>query len=168
MMCIAMLCCAVSCKKGNDSSSTEPVATTLKIEASAVTNINNDVLLKLVNDTRLAGCKFGATTMPPVPVLSWNINLASAAVYHSKYLESIKDLKHENANGAGVGDRVTAAGYTWKFVAENIAEGQTTEAQVFDAWLKSEGHCKNMMSANVKEMGAARSGVYWTQVFASK
>ena len=167
LMCIALCCALLSCKKGTDSSTTE-TPTTLKIEVSTATNINNDALLKLVNDTRLAGCKCGTTTMPAVGALTWNANLGSAAIYHSKYIASIKSLVHTSANGESVGARVTATGYNWTTVGENIASGQTSETQVFNDWLASESHCKNMMNAAFKEMGAAKTDTYWVQVFGAK
>ncbi|WP_293787718.1 CAP domain-containing protein [uncultured Pedobacter sp.] len=167
LMCIA-LCCTLSCKKGSDSGTTDTTSNTFKIEMSTATNINNDVLLKLVNDTRLAGCNCGTTKMPPVGALTWNANLASAAIYQSKYMASIKSMVHTSANGETVGARVTATGYVWTSVGENIAVGQTTEAQVFNDWIASESHCKNMMTASFKEMGAAKTDGYWAQVFASK
>ncbi|TCD07137.1 CAP domain-containing protein [Pedobacter frigidisoli] len=163
MMCIA-LCCAISCKKGTDSSVTSPI---LSPEITNATNINNDALLKLVNDTRLAGCNCGTTAMPPVAALTWNVNLASVAIGHSKYMASIKTLKHESADGKMVGDRVKPV-YNWVAVGENIAAGQTTEAQVVNDWIKSESHCKVLMSANYKEMGAAKTDTYWVQIFAAK
>ena len=162
-----MLCFASSCKKGTDTSASE-ASTTLKIEASTTTNINNDALLKLVNDTRLAGCTCGTTAMPAVGAVTWNANLASAAIYQSNYMASIKQLVHTSGKGETVGDRAKAAGYIWLTVGENLAEGQTTEAQVFADWIKSESHCKNIMNASFKDMGAAKSGVYWVQVLGAR
>ncbi|KLT65825.1 CAP domain-containing protein [Pedobacter sp. BMA] len=167
MMCLVVLCFASSCKKGTDTSASE-ASTTLKIEASTTTNINNDALLKLVNDTRLAGCTCGTTPMPAVAAVTWNANLASAAIYQSNYMASIKQLVHTSGKGETVGDRAKAAGYVWLTVGENLAEGQTTEAQVFTDWIKSESHCKNIMNASFKEMGAAKSGVYWVQVLGAR
>jgi len=166
-MCVALCCAFFSCKKGTDSATPETPAT-LKIEISTTTNINNDALLKLVNDTRLAGCNCGSTKMPPVGALTWNVNLGSAAIYQSKYIASIKRLEHTSANGETVGTRVTATGYNWTTVGENLASGQTTEVQVFNEWLASESHCKNIMTASFKEMGAARTDNYWVQVFGAK
>ena len=34
------------------------------------------------------------------------------------------------------------------------------------AWLKSAGHCENIMNANYTQLGAAGVNNYWTQVFA--
>jgi len=106
--------------------------------------------------------------MPPVDALSWSVNLSSAAIGHSKYIASIRTLSHTSANGDNVGARVKATGYTWTVVGENIASGQTSETQVFNDWISSEAHCKNIMNAAFKEMGAAKTEYYWVQVFAAK
>lgn len=166
-MCV-MLCCTLSCKKGADANTPDTTSPTLKIELSTATNINNEALLKLVNDTRSAGCNCGSTKMPPVAALTWNANLAAAAIYQSKYMASIKSMVHTSANGETVGARVTATGYSWTAVGENIAAGQTVETQVFNDWITSESHCKNIMSPSFKEMGAAKTDIYWVQVFGLK
>ena len=51
---------------------------------------------------------------------------------------------------------------------ENIANGYTAERSVVDGWIKSPGHCKNLMNKAYKEMGVAKIGTYWTQEFATK
>lgn len=158
------VCCALSCKKN---SNTDPEVITDPL-VTVQTNLNNEVLLKLVNDTRAAGCNCGTTVMPPVPTLAWNNQLAAAAVGHSKYMASVNTMTHNSADGKTFGDRITAAGYVWTTAGENVAQGQTTEAQVFNDWIKSEGHCKNIMNAKFKEMGAGRQGNFWTQDFAAK
>ncbi|MCZ4245701.1 CAP domain-containing protein [Pedobacter punctiformis] len=157
MICIAA-CFALSCKKASNPEVVNP-------DNAVLTNINNDLLLKLVNDTRAAGCNCGTTVMPPVATLSWNNILASAAISHSKDMANKNALTHDSSDGKNTGERLTAFGYKWVAYSENIAQGQTTEQQVFNDWIKSEGHCKNIMSALVTEMGAARQGTYWTQDF---
>lgn len=151
-----------SCKKtAIDSETVAPVNN----GAAVITNLNNDFLLKLVNDKRIAGCNCGTTVMPPVAVLNWNNLLAAAALAHSKDMNANNYFDHNSQNGKNPGDRITAAGYKWTTYGENIAAGQPTEQVVFDAWINSEGHCKNIMNANFKEMGAAKDGRYWTQEF---
>ena len=135
---------------------------------SMVYNLNKDQILQLVNDARQKGCTCGSTVMPAVPVLAWNDQLAKAAYDHSKDMFDNNYFSHTGLNGSSPGDRIKAAGYNWTGYGENIASGYTTEQQVMNAWLASEGHCKNIMSANVKEMGAGREGNYWTQVFGKK
>lgn len=45
--------------------------------------------------------------------------------------------------------------------------GQQNEEEVMKSWLKSPGHCANIMNPDVTEVGVARSGTYWTQLFAA-
>ena len=126
----------------------------------------NADMLQMINKVRAEGCKCGTEQMPPVPAVTWNSKLEAAAKQHSDYMYTTGNFSHTQSNGSTAGTRVKSAGYNWRFVAENIAAGQTTTAQVMDSWLKSPNHCKNIMSAGAKEIGAARSGNYWTQVFA--
>lgn len=134
---------------------------------TVTTNLDNNLLLKLVNDRRVAGCNCGITAMPPVPALIWNNLLAAAASVHSKDMSTNNFFAHQSSNGNTTANRVDATGYKWITIAENIANGHTNEQAVVDAWIASEGHCKNIMSASIKEMGAAKEGRYWTQVFAT-
>jgi len=162
MMCIAL--CVVSCKKDIDDPSIQRTA----VDNVVATNLNNDLLLKLVNDKRTSGCTCGETVMPPVAVVTWNNQLAAAALEHSKDMNTNNYFEHVSLNGKRPGDRIVAAGYKWLAYGENIALGHTTEQAVFDAWINSEGHCKNIMGSFFKEMGAARDGKYWTQDFGAK
>jgi uncharacterized protein YkwD len=65
---------------------------------------------------------------------------------------------------------VTATGYTWRLVGENIASGQPTPEDAVAGWLDSPGHCVNLMDPRFTETGAAYAVsahhiVYWTQEF---
>ena len=135
---------------------------------TVVYNINKDVLLQLVNDARAKGCTCGATIMPAVSPLVWNDQLAKAAYDHSVDMHTNNYFSHTGLDGSDPGQRITAAGYSWESWGENIAEGFTTEQAVMNAWLGSEGHCKNIMDAGFKDIGAGREGNYWTQDFGSK
>jgi uncharacterized protein YkwD len=136
--------------------------------ATIVYNVNKTKLLELVNAVRKTGCNCGNTTMPPVAVITWNDKLAKAAYDHSADMKTNDYFSHTNLSGLGPGQRITAAGYTWKTMGENIAMGYSSEQAVISAWLSSEGHCKNIMSGSFKEMGAGRQDTYWTQVFGAK
>lgn len=153
-----------SCDKNTEIAPEKEVITAIP-GATVSTGLNNDLLLKLVNDVRTKGCNCGATVMPPVNTLSWNNLLAAAALAHSKDMNANNYFDHTSKDGKNPGDRITAAGYKWMSYGENIAAGQPNEQAVFDAWIKSEGHCKNIMNANFREMGAAKDGRYWTQEF---
>jgi len=135
---------------------------------TVVYNVNKATILELVNAVRASGCNCGSTAMPPVPAVSWNDQLAKAAYDHSVDMKANNYFSHTGLNGSTAGQRITAAGYNWSYYGENIADGYTTEQDVINGWLGSEGHCKNIMSANFKDMGVGREGNYWTQDFGSK
>lgn len=130
--------------------------------------LNESLLLSLVNNVRKSGCTCGTTAMPAVAPVTWNNLLEKAALDHSVDMNKNNYFDHVAPDGSNPGDRITRAGYTWRAYGENIAKGYTSEQAVMNGWLQSEGHCKNIMAANVKEMGAGRDGNYWTQIFASK
>lgn len=130
-------------------------------------NLDKNVLLQLVNEVRAKGCNCGNTAMPPVQPLSWNILLELAAAKHSKDMLDRKYFSHTSPEGVTPQMRIKAAGYAYSWSGENIASGFSREADVLNGWLKSEGHCKNIMNANYKEMGVGRANGLWAQVFAS-
>jgi uncharacterized protein YkwD len=169
VLCAAI--CFASCKKSSvdvnpatktTDSDTPVVVTTVK------TNLDNTVMLKLVNDTRATGCNCGTTIMPPVASLKWNDVLASSALSHSKDMNATGKLDHNSSDGTSFSARITATGYNWRTVGENIAWGQTTEQEVFNSWINSPDHCKNIMNGSFKDFGAAKDGVYWTQDFGTQ
>jgi len=74
-----------------------------------------------------------------------------------------------------VSNRVTATGYTWSAVGENIAAGYSSVEAVMQGWLESPGHCRNIMSDQYREFAVSRVDVndsdyssYWTQVFGTQ
>ena len=137
-------------------------------ESGTDSTVNESTLLSLVNNVRKTGCTCGTTAMPAVAPVTWNSVLEKVALLHSTDMNKNNYFSHTSLDGSTPGDRITRAGYNWRAYGENIAKGYTSEQAVMTGWLQSEGHCKNIMSGNVKEMGIGRDGNYWTQVFASK
>ena len=135
---------------------------------AVVFNVDKTTMLQLVNGARAKGCTCGTTVMPPVDALTWNDELAAAAYEHSSDMNTNNYFSHTGLDGSDPGQRITAAGYSWTSWGENIANGYTSEQAVMNAWLASEGHCKNIMNAGFKEIGAGRSANYWTQDFGSR
>jgi uncharacterized protein YkwD len=170
LLVLALFIFAISCTK----ESAEPQGTPEEPSGgtpsggTVVYNINKDLMLQLINDSRKKGCTCGSTVMPAVAVVTWNDQLAKAAYDHSKDMSVNNYFSHTGKNGSSPGDRIKAAGYMWKTYGENIANGYGSELAVMTAWLASEGHCKNIMNASFKEIGAGREGNYWTQVFGAK
>ncbi len=157
-----------SCKKSDVITDKDSGTPTNNDSASLVYNVNKTELLQFVNSVRTKGCTCGTTAMPSVGTLVWNDQLAKAAYDHSVDMNVNNYFSHTGLDGSSPGQRITAAGYAWNSYGENIAKGYTNEQAVINAWLGSEGHCKNIMNAGFKDMGVGRMGNYWTQDFGSK
>jgi uncharacterized protein YkwD len=127
----------------------------------------NDLLTE-VNAIRQKGCRCGNKNYPAAPALTWNNRLELASNNHAVDMNTNRYFKHNSRNGDGFAERISAAGYNWSRVGENIANGQRSVSEVVTAWRKSPSHCKNMMKAEYKEMGVARSGNYWVQDFGTR
>ncbi len=130
-------------------------------------------ILALTNSARGQARRCGKTDYSKAQPLSWNAQLAAAATQHSADMASKNYFSHTAENGSTPDERVKHAGYRYRIVAENIAAGQADAREVVTGWLKSPGHCANVMNPKVTEMGAgvrsesaSKLGIYWTQVFA--
>jgi len=137
-------------------------------DRSVSSTVNKTVLLQLVNDARKKGCHCGDTYYAPAPEVTWNDLLEKAAYKHSNDMFQNKYFSHTGSDGSGSGERITQAGYAWRYYGENIGAGYKTEQEVVKGWLNSPGHCRNIMNGNYREMGVARVGDYWTQEFGSR
>ena len=98
--------------------------------------------------------------------------LAAAAQAHTDHMVAGDFFAHESPDGRTVADRVTAAGYRYSVVAENIAAGQRTPDEVVEGWMHSPGHRANILNPAVRQIGVGlnhrgRLGTVWTQVFGS-
>lgn len=129
------------------SAATAPAATSSNIDAASA--------LEQLNAARAVARTCGTTLMPAVPPLRWNAALEQAAVGHSEWMQANDTFSHTGADGSTVGTRVTAAGYAWKMVGENIAAGQPDVTSVIAAWLVSEGHCRNIMHPDFVDVALA-------------
>ena len=130
-------------------------------------------MLNQVNAARGSSRFCGDDQMPAVAKLSWNCQLRNAAQVHFNDMAKNNFFNHTGSDGLSVSDRVTAAGYSWNSVGENIAAGQSSIAEVMAGWLNSPGHCRNIMASSFTEFGSALVtnnesdySRYWTQVFA--
>jgi uncharacterized protein YkwD len=136
--------------------------------AAAPSSLNKTMMLRLVNEVRKKGCQCGGTYYYPAPELLWSDQLEEAAVQHSNDMNRRNYFAHIAPDGSNAGVRIERTGYPWKIYGENIAEGYVSELDVLDGWLKSPGHCRNIMNPKFREMGVARTGDYWTQEFGTK
>jgi hypothetical protein len=137
-------------------------------------------------DTYISGTTIlNETSYPSVAPLAYNQNLSRSARAHSVDMAANCGLQHESCDGTSFAKRVTSFYKSSSSIAENIATGKATGIQTVVQWLRddvqgkpaadlsgSDGHRKNMMNANYKELGvgyaysASRQwNHFWTQDF---
>ena len=110
-------------------------------------------VLRLTNAARAVGHNCDANgNFGPTSPLTMEPHLRCSARLHSEWMSETGTFSHDQP-GANSAQRMTAAGYNWMYAAENIAAGQQTPASVVAEWLKSDGHCANIMSPNYTELG---------------
>ncbi|OKH30661.1 hypothetical protein NIES2119_30515 [[Phormidium ambiguum] IAM M-71] len=113
-----------------------------------------------------------------LPPLKFNSQLAKAAQEHTNNMAKGDFFSHTNPNGSSAANRVSAKGYRWSYVAENIYAGGDTPEEAVKEWMNSPGHRKNIFSEKAREIGVGyyflandRGKInykhYWTQVFAA-
>ena len=122
-------------------------------------------MLTAVNNLRARGCECGGRTMQPVAALTWNSKLAAAAQIHADDMNRGNFMNHRGSDGSTFVKRIEKQGYVWSELGENISKGGSTLQASMQSWLESAGHCEQMMSPTIREMGAARSGKCWVQTF---
>jgi uncharacterized protein YkwD len=79
----------------------------------------------------------------------------AAAAMLAKDMAKHDHMSHVGPNGADVGKRLTAAGYSYRLAAENVGVGQTSLPEMIDGWKKSPPHSRNMLLADAKDIGIA-------------
>jgi uncharacterized protein YkwD len=131
-----------------------------------------EAILQQVNAVRARGYDCGGERFGAARSVSWNQQLFSTATAHSRDMAAHNYFAHESRSGTRAGDRADAHGYKWRSVGENIAAGEDFNAStVVDGWLKSPGHCRNIMNPQFDEIavacearGGTTYGKYWTMV----
>ena len=123
--------------------------------ADSGTKVFRQEVLKLTNSYRATGRNCGSTWYAASKPLTWDTMLKRAANGHSQDMAKNNFFSHTGSNGSSMGDRISNAGYHWSYTGENIAAGYSTVASVMDGWIKSPGHCANIMSSHYEDLGVA-------------
>lgn len=89
-----------------------------------------------------------------------NSRLSPAARAHAQDMFTNEYFDHVSPDGARFTTRAARAGYSCA-IAENLASGQDSAAEVMDAWMQSSGHRRNLLLANASEYGVGRVGDMW-------
>lgn len=106
---------------------------------------------------RLSTLRAGSGLARP---LAHSSALQAAAQAHVDDMARTGDFSHRGANGSTLATRVRASGYNACYANENIAYGQANTAQVFQDWMASGGHRRNILAAQATQFGYARSNGY--------
>jgi uncharacterized protein YkwD len=130
-------------------------------------------VLDLVNQARAAPRYCGNRWFNAARPLRWNDVLAEASQRHSEDMARNNYFSHAGRDGSNPAQRVERAGYRYRATGENIAGGGQMKAEdAVAGWIKSPGHCANLMNPAFTDMGVAYAvnpgsemGVYWTQAF---
>jgi uncharacterized protein YkwD len=80
--------------------------------------------------------------------LRWDDTLYRAANNHAREMASRESISHQYPGEAELATRGKQAGAHFSVISENVAEAPTAE-WIHDAWMKSEGHRKNLLDRDV-------------------
>jgi uncharacterized protein YkwD len=122
--------------------------------------VREDEVLTLTNRERAdAGC--GA--------LRVDARLHAAARDHSEDQAAHNTMSHTGSDGSTPWERAERAGYT-EAMAENVAMGYRTAADVMNGWMNSAGHRANILNCEARAIGvglaySSNGTPYWTQLF---
>lgn len=94
-----------------------------------------------------------------------DLALCDAAEIRAK--EAKKSFSHTRPNGERCFTVLSEAGITYKIAGENLGGHIKTPKRAVAAWMKSEGHRKNIMNPKFTHIGIGyvSNGNYWSQLF---
>jgi uncharacterized protein YkwD len=104
--------------------------------------------------------------------LEVDARLQRAARIHAENMARLDRLSHElpETETPTLSDRARAAGYRFSMLGENIAFNYFSPSQAVDGWLDSEGHRRNILTAEYTQIGVSMTynsfgQPYYVQVF---
>lgn len=105
-----------------------------------------------------------------LPALKADTQLNGVAQKKALDMQQNHYFSHTSPTYGSPFDMMRDFGVTYKSAGENIAQGQRTPQEVVNAWMNSEGHRKNILSANFTHIGVGFEGTgnHWVQMFIGK
>ena len=107
----------------------------------------SDATLCLLNEQR-AAAGLAALTADPT--------LARIAVDYAGQMATQHFFSHVSPSGQTLQDRFAVVGYDFEAAGENLAwagGSNATAAQIFEAWMNSEGHRANILDPDYRQLG---------------
>lgn len=138
-----------------------PPATEAPAPPPAAVQVDTSVAGRVI---ALTNAQRAAAGLSPV---SANGALTAAAAAHSKDQAVNNKMTHTGSNGSTLGQRVSAAGFAWRTIGENVAMGYGSADSVMNGWMNSPGHRANILKPEFTSIGvavayAADGSPYWT------
>jgi uncharacterized protein YkwD len=131
-------------------------------------------ILAQVNEARSRPRRCGSQQYAAAPPLRYSGTLADASQAHAMDMARRGYFDHDTPEGVQPKERLARTGYQWTLTGENIARGDMGADEAMAGWLRSPGHCANIMEPRFSEMGFGiaadgnrKGGLYWVQTFAA-
>ena len=115
--------------------------------------------LQRINAYRAAGATCGTRRFDPAAPVAWSPRLEQAAQKHARDMAARRTMSHAGGDGSSMSDRVAREAYAFSTLGENVSAGYTTVPEALAGWMRSPGHCANMMSKSFREVGVAGASV---------
>lgn len=145
----ATLSATATSPPGQSTPSSTPVAATATSGSCTVTFNNGyeGTVLELINEERQD---------QGLPAYTTDSRLRSAALVHATDMACNDFFSHTGSDGSSPAERVSAQGYSWSSVGENIYAGSGSygsPSSAFQGWMNSPGHRANILSSSFTQIG---------------
>ena len=134
-----------------------PAATSLLRPSSRLTPLAPSLAvqdtLRRINSYRAAGATCGSRRFKPAAPVAWNVQLEQAAQKHARDMAARRTMSHTGGDGSSISDRVGREAYAWSALGENVSAGYSSVPDALAGWMRSPGHCANLMSTSFREVG---------------
>ena len=138
--------------KGGFVQETQPSDTTSPPPSPPLSPEVRDTLQR-INSYRAAGATCGSQRFESAAPVTWNVLLEQAAQKHALDMAARRAMTHTGGDGSSMSDRVAREPYAWGALGENVSAGYGSVPDALAGWMRSSGHCANMMSPNFREVG---------------
>lgn len=128
---------------------------------TTTSTVDNSVASKLLNLVNKARNENGLSS------LTLNSSLSNVAQKKAEDMKNNNYFSHTSPTYGSPFDMIKSFGINYKTAGENIAMGQKTAEEVFNAWMNSSGHRANILNKNFTQMGIGYTSgnTYWSQMF---
>lgn len=119
-------------------------------------------LVRLANETRAA---------EGVEPLHCALDISGVAQRYAEKMCADNFIAHTAPDGSTMKQRIEEGGIEYQAIAENLALGASTPAQVHERWMKSPPHRENLLNPTYSRLGTGYANCknrhFWVQNFAN-